>query len=185
MKAKLSLFSSLGICEEYDVAIGYDNTPFIYIGKLKKEDEIEKEKKEKIEKNKKKEKEVITPVWWPICSHNMTLNNNAANLICQKATDNRCSQGTIRKRSDYKIPMDSFMIGECTKDDKSLSSCSGGCNNRDIGGSCKQNQCTKDNASRIEIHCFRDDEKCTWSKANGNAPLLGNSCKSNHSKKLI
>ena len=188
MKAKLNLFSSLGICDEYDVAIGYDNTPFIYIGKLKKEDEIEKEKKEKIEKNKKKEKEVITPVWWPICSHDKTLNNNAADLICKKVTDEKCSEGEIEyiSGSNDTIPMDSFMIGECALEDESLSSCSGGCNNRDIGGSCKQNQCTKDNAPRIKINCFRDDdEKCTKPKITGKTPLFGNSCKSNHLKKLI
>ena len=82
--------------------------------------------------------------------------------------------------------MDSFMIGECTREDESLSSCSGGCNQRDIGGSCKQNHCIKNNASRMELQCFRDDdEKCTKLRVDGTAPLLGNSCKSNHLKKLI
>ena len=81
--------------------------------------------------------------------------------------------------------MDSFMIGECTRKDESLSSCTGGCNNRDIAGSCKQKQCTANNAPRMKIHCFRDDEKCTKPKVNGMDPLFGNSCKSNHLKKLI
>ena len=129
----------LGLCEEGDVALGEDRTPFIFINS--KED-----------KKGYKDSYENKGMWWPICGDFFKDNHHGATLFCQKLGD--FANGKIAKLIETdKIPMDSYMIGKCDEKDKNLQRCTGGCNLRQIGGSCGEKQCTAENTVNIGIKC--------------------------------
>ena len=105
-------------------------------------------------------------MWWPICGNLFQDNHRGATLFCQKLGFD-FANGTIAKLIETdKLPMDSYMIGKCDEKDTNLQRCTGGCNFRQVGGSCSEKQCTAENTENIGITCDfpLDREKLTLKK---------------------
>ena len=132
-----------GLCEEYDVALGEDKTPFIFI-------------KDKGKKKKNEDSDENPLMWWPICGDFFGNNEYGATLFCNKLG---YEMGEIHNRKQFDsnttldVPMDSYMIGTCNSDDPNLQKCTGGCNLREIGGTCAGRQCAASKSANIEIEC--------------------------------
>ena len=90
--------------------------------------------------------------WTPICGHFFWDNQYGPNLFCKKL-DSKFIYGKFTKRLDKLIERDSIWIGNCGSGDDWLS-CTGGCNNLEIGGECPGvGSCSVGGASSIEIEC--------------------------------
>ena len=151
----------LGFCEEYDVALGEDKTPFIFI-------------KDKDQKKKNKDSDENPLMWWPICGDFFGNNHNGATLFCNKLGDyesgNIVNSTEFDRNTTLDVPMDSYMIGTCNSDDPSLQMCTGGCNLREIGGTCAGRQCAAFKSVNIKIKCNPKNE----------AQKVESSCKSKY-----
>ena len=139
----------LGLCEEYDVALGEDKTPFIFI-----------KNKDKKKKNEPSDENPL--MWWPICGDFFGNNDYGATLFCNKLGDYEIGEIHIRPQfltnTTLDVPMDSYMIGTCNFDDPNLQKCTGGCNLREIGGTCAGRQCAALKSANIEIKCKVNSE---------------------------
>ena len=125
----------LGLCDNYDVAWGDDGEPFIFYDNL----------------------------WWPICS--MYFNDNTARLFCQQLEYDEGTFEVIETGHDYDldivsknkmVPMKSFLVGNCTEDDTSLETCSGGYTLRmwrRNDGNGAEERCHAGKSVRIKVHC--------------------------------
>ena len=89
----------------------------------------------------------------PICGSYFWDNQEGAILFCRKMG---YYTGFFSGRgSGQKYDMDSFRIGKCKSGDE-WESCSGGCNDYQVGGSCSNNggvKCDKEQAVKITIEC--------------------------------
>ena len=93
--------------------------------------------------------------WLPICGHYFWDNNYGAALFCQKLN----STYTFGSAKDSGIPLVSngIKVGKCTSQDNSLSSCTGGCNDLQVGGECSDDansKCSIGQGAIVEIECF-------------------------------
>ena len=89
----------------------------------------------------------------PICGHYFWDNQEGAKLFCKKLGHN--SGNFSGKGSGEIYSIDSFRIGKCNSGDK-WESCSGGCNDYQVGGACSNNppvKCERDQAVKITIEC--------------------------------
>ena len=71
--------------------------------------------------------------------------------------DSTYTSGIVKKRRDIPIASDGLRIGKCTSNDTSLLSCTGGCNDLELGGQCSNNHdgaCGAGQGVTIEIECF-------------------------------
>ena len=95
--------------------------------------------------------------WMPICGHYFWDNHEGATLFCRKmGYDSGSFWG---KGYGFKYYIDSFRIGKCKSGDE-WESCSGGCNDYQIGGSCSNKysaKCDWDQAVEITIKCSGGD----------------------------
>ena len=95
--------------------------------------------------------------WSPICGHYFWDNDYGASLFCQKLNSTYTS-GIVKKH--YSIPLAShgIRVGKCTRQDNSLLSCTGGCNDLQVGGVCSNNpngaKCGVGQGATHEIECF-------------------------------
>ena len=99
--------------------------------------------------------------WSPICGHFFGDNDNdspdyGASLFCQMLNSTYTS-GTVLNRDINYIPLasDGMRIGRCTSNDKSLFSCTGGCNDLELGGQCikEGGKCYAGEIAGVEIKC--------------------------------
>ena len=91
--------------------------------------------------------------WMPICGHYFWGNQDGAKHFCRKMG---YTSGSHSGRSGEKYGIDSFRVGLCKSVDK-WESCSGGCNDYQSGGTCKNNgraHCDKDQGVKVSIECF-------------------------------
>ena len=133
-----------GLCKTFDVSLGKDGSPFIFM--------VNETKNYKKEKNTK-------GLWWPICGH--FFNNNSATLFCKRLNP-KYVKGYANMSMTTTIPMPSVMVGNCTENDvrqNKLSSCSGGCNKYGLGKSCENLNCSAGFGPRVTIKCITDDSK--------------------------
>ena len=93
--------------------------------------------------------------WSPICGHWFWDNNYGATLFCQML-DSTYTSGIVKKRKDIPSSSDGLRIGKCTSNDNSLLTCTGGCNDLELGGRCSNNHvaCGAGQGVTIEIECF-------------------------------
>ena len=119
------------MCSNGDVKLASDGTPWIYWDDL----------------------------WSPICGTYFWDNNHGAEKFCQKLgyTSGTISHGGSgwlgRASGSYGI--DSFRIGRCNDND-AWPSCSGGCNDYKVGGTCSYwntAHCTAEQVVKIIISC--------------------------------
>ena len=90
--------------------------------------------------------------WTPICGHAFWNSEYGPNLFCQKL-DPKFKYAKVTRRLDKVIESDAFWIGNCGKEDDWLS-CTGGCNNLEIGGECLgAGSCSVGGAPSMEIEC--------------------------------
>ena len=61
--------------------------------------------------------------------------------------------GFVKKLEEKPLENDALNIGRCKKDDKTLLSCSDGCNSLDIGGTGGCGDCNAGAKASIEISC--------------------------------
>lgn len=89
----------------------------------------------------------------PICSHYFWDSQEGAKLFCKKLGYN---SGKFSGRGSGLIyGVDSFRIGKCYRSDSWLS-CTGGCNDYQAGGACRNNRdakCDRNQAVKISIEC--------------------------------
>lgn len=55
------------------------------------------------------------------------------------------------------LSSDGIKVGKCTSQDNSLSSCTGGCNDLQVGGECSDDansKCSIGQGAIVEIECF-------------------------------
>ena len=91
--------------------------------------------------------------WSPICGHYFWNNDHGATKFCQQLGHNL---GSFLHHISGSYSTDAFKIGECKKRDTWLN-CSGGCNDYEIGGSCKNQKpvnCSAGHTIRIAISCI-------------------------------
>ena len=94
--------------------------------------------------------------WSPICGHYFWDNNYGATLFCQKL-NSTYTFGSV-KNTGIPLASDGIRVGECTSQDNTLSSCTGGCNDLQVGGQCSNDpngKCSIGQGPTIEIECFR------------------------------
>ena len=90
--------------------------------------------------------------WTPICGHAFWNSEYGPNLFCQKL-DSKFKYGKFTKRLDKLIESNAIWIGNCGSEDDWLS-CTGGCNNLEIGGECPSvGSCSVGGAPSMEIEC--------------------------------
>ena len=134
------------MCKNFDVSLGTDGSPFIYL--------INATKNSKNEKN-------IHGLWWPICGHFFNDNDHGATLFC-KQLNSKYERGIIVDKSmTDTIPMQSVMVGNCTENDtraSNLKSCSGGCNKYGLGRDCANLSCSAGHGQRVKITCILKKE---------------------------
>ena len=95
----------------------------------------------------------INGKWSPICGHYFWNNPYGATLFCQKLSSEYTS-GKV-KNTGLPLASDGVRVGECLSQDKSLSSCTGGCSDYpEVGGQCGGGNCSAGQAATIEIECF-------------------------------
>ena len=93
--------------------------------------------------------------WSPICGHYFWDNEHGVAKFCQQLG---YSSGTFLHHITGAYQKDAFKIGECRKDDTWLN-CSGGCNDYEIGGSCKGHpfaNCSSGHTIKIAISCINE-----------------------------
>ena len=93
--------------------------------------------------------------WSPICGHYFWDNNYGATLFCQKL-NSTYHYGSV-KNPGIPLASDGIRVGKCTSQDNSLSSCTGGCNDLQVGGECSNNanaKCGVGQGATVEIECF-------------------------------
>ena len=86
----------------------------------------------------------------PICGHFFWDNNIGATLFCQQLNGNSY-KGKVTRRTDITLESDALSIGKCNEGDQLLS-CSGGCNENELGSLCAD--CDAGSPASIEIACF-------------------------------
>ena len=93
--------------------------------------------------------------WSPICGHYFWNNNYGATLFCQEL-NSTYTFGSV-KNSGIPLASDGIRVGKCTSQDNSLSSCTGGCNDLQVGGQCSNDPNGKcsigQGGTTIEIEC--------------------------------
>ena len=93
--------------------------------------------------------------WSPICGHWFWDNNYGATLFCQKL-NSTYTYGIVNK-TEIPLASDGIKVGKCTSQDTSLSSCTGGCNDLQVGGECSDDansKCSVGQGAIVEIECF-------------------------------
>ena len=96
----------------------------------------------------------INDKWSPICGHYFWNNPYGATLFCKKLSSEYTS-GKV-KNTGLPLASDGVRVGECLSQDKSLSSCTGGCSDYpEVGGQCGGGNCSAGQRAAIEIECFR------------------------------
>ena len=128
----VDFFYHLGFCENFDVSLGTDGSPFIFYENL----------------------------WWPICGQFFSDNARGAELFCEAL---HYTSGSVSLLEDQTIPMNSFMVGNCTTGDNKLEICSAGCNVADerqngkkvspVGKTCRNEKCITNKGTRIVVKC--------------------------------
>ena len=97
-------------------------------------------------------------VWSPICGHYFWDNSNGARKFCEQLG---CYAGGMVVDLDIgtwkHYSVDAFRVGKCQHDD-SWGSCTGGCNDNEIGGHCNEHvmntgMCNAGQPVRIKITC--------------------------------
>jgi len=93
--------------------------------------------------------------WWPICGHYFWDNQNGARLFCQELgfPEGEIIGGTYGG-GRYTLKKDALKIGKCSNGDSWLS-CTGGCNDLGIGGTCPlgDGPCNKGDRGGVKIEC--------------------------------
>ena len=67
------------------------------------------------------------------------------------------TSGIVKEHREIQLASDGMRIGRCTSQDNSLSSCTGGCNDIQVGGSCSNDansKCGVGQGATVEIECF-------------------------------
>ena len=100
----------------------------------------------------------------PICGHHFWDNNEGAKLFCQKLGYTEGQIDTLGKSQSYN--QDSIWIGLCQSVDGDISTCSGPCNTKQVGGDCvdSYDDCNAGALAKMSIKC------------NGGASLKTRSC---------
>ena len=93
----------------------------------------------------------LNGTWSPICGHHFWDTDFGAQLFCQELTSNPASTGQVIKRTDKPLEKDAIRIGMCSINDTWLS-CTGGCNDLEIGQGCSEH-CDANSLASIEIKC--------------------------------
>ena len=98
--------------------------------------------------------------WSPICGHHFWDNNYGATLFCRELLNSTYTYGTVTERRDIPLEIDGIRIGHCNYEDTSLFSCTGGCNDLEVGGQCSNSpagygQCVAGQGATVEIECFQ------------------------------
>ena len=88
----------------------------------------------------------------PICGRSFSQNNYGARLFCQMLGK---ADGAV-EMSEEVLSEDAYIVGRCTQNDKSLTSCTGACNKRKVGGNCQTwaANCRKGSKSVPWITCY-------------------------------
>ena len=94
--------------------------------------------------------------WSPICGHWFWNNKYGATLFCQML-DPIYTSGIVKKHKEIPLASDGMRIGQCTSNDNSLLSCTGGCNDLELGGQCSNyhhSKCGAGQGATVEIQCL-------------------------------
>ena len=89
--------------------------------------------------------------WKPICGHYFWNNQNGAKLFCNRLG----YDSAVLSKTSGRYLMDSLRIGQCENGD-TLESCSGGCNDYQLGGSCSDNNpvsCEAKHGGKFTVEC--------------------------------
>ena len=94
--------------------------------------------------------------WSPICGHWFWDNNYGTTLFCQML-DSTYTSGIVKEHRDIPLASDGMRIGKCTSNDNSLISCTGGCNDLELGGQCSNHPsfCGAGQGATAEIECLK------------------------------
>ena len=95
----------------------------------------------------------LNGIWSPICGHFFWNTNYGANLFCQNL-DPKFTSGIISKSHGKRLASDGIRIGKCQREDRSLLSCTGGCNDLGIGKGFGCANCEAGQLASVEIQCF-------------------------------
>ena len=94
--------------------------------------------------------------WSPICGHYFWNNDYGARLFCQELNSTYTS-GRVKKLNYIALASDGVRVGKCTSQDKSLLSCTGDCNDLQVGGTCsndRNGKCGVGQGATVKIECF-------------------------------
>ena len=91
--------------------------------------------------------------WSPICGHFFWDTKYGADLFCQKL-DPKFTSGIVSKSPGKRLASDGVRIGKCQPEDRSLLSCTGGCNDLGIGKGFGCANCEAGQLASVEIQCF-------------------------------
>ena len=67
------------------------------------------------------------------------------------------TSGIVKKHKEIPLASDGMRIGQCTSNDNSLLSCTGGCNDLELGGQCSNyhhSKCGAGQGATVEIQCL-------------------------------